>query len=194
MQVGKSFVLQSTVILGPGARTKEHSPSKPAPEANQPPSDGSTSGTGGLTFNERVLMALLSQQEVDSGPVNDGANAVGQGHLAVPPVLGIGQPLHSTAFMSSAGQLSTADVEGKSASSLAQGLVATFGSNGQLSKGEVEKAILMGATANQDVISQIAHAIDKNWNALSGGSSSMTTEQLSGVIGKYLLSGTKEAS
>jgi hypothetical protein len=99
------------------------------------------------------------------------------------------------AIVSSAGQLTPADLQGHTATSLAGDLVSMFGSNGSLSESQVNQVFMSGATAPASVLQDITLGIDADWNVLSGGSTTtMSATRLAAAIQQYLSVGNVSSS
>lgn len=99
-------------------------------------------------------------------------------------------PGPATDIYSSAGNLASDEIKGQSATSLANDLVGTFGSNGSLSQSDVSQALGISPTAPPLMLKVISN----NWNSLAGGPQSMATAQLSAAIQKYVLGGAAVGS
>lgn len=79
------------------------------------------------------------------------------------------------------------EVYSRDAEALAFDLVRSIGSDGALSRAEVEEAMgLKEATCDAQDLRVIRAAIESNWNMLSGGSDTMTARGLSEAISRYL--------
>jgi len=76
---------------------------------------------------------------------------------------------------------------GRDAEALAFDLVRSIGSDGAVSRAEVEDAMgLNEATCGAQDLRAVRAAIENNWNMLSGGSETMTARGLSEAISRYL--------
>ncbi|MBB6305058.1 hypothetical protein [Rhizobium leucaenae] len=148
-------------------------------------------GTNPVQFNTQLLVALLNAQEGKSNSsLGVGNISTGQAHQFLASRLDTSQ-LGSSAIASSAGDLDSSSLEGKSAAGLADGLVKTFGSNGSLDLAEVEQALgLDSSTVGANTLAKIKDVISEHWNSAFGVREAISSAQLSAVIGKYLGAGS----
>jgi hypothetical protein len=187
MQISNSY--QSAVYApsySVGAAGQDASPAQSAGQASSQPANSSPSTLsptlGSTQFDTQLLTALLGVQQGDAAGSSLDLKPLEL--LGYNPSAG---PISNIA--TSDGVLDPSEIQGQSATSLADDLVSAFGSNGGVSESQINQAYLTGATAPSQVVDGVKKVIDSDWSLLSGGSDTISAADLSSDIQKYLLDG-----
>jgi hypothetical protein len=179
MQIPSSAWVSATTPVAPQSRPSAQS-ARQAGAAQGASISPSSLAPSSQQFDSQLLVALLNTQEDQGGNATDRADTAKALSLLGPQAQSAGN------IASSDGALAPADIQGQSATTLSNDLVTAFGSSGSLSESDIDGALEAGATVPPTVLQDFAASLDSNWTALSGGSESMTAEQLSAAIAKNL--------
>ena len=183
-----SYYYGSVAAAGASSSSSSSNSANVAQTTSTEQSATAPTAANSVQLDTQTLVALLNAQEGSFGATQ--SSFVPSSPADIPPAEFINPataPTGSFGIVSSAGALTSSEMQGQSASSLANDLVDTFGSDGTISLSDVDGALgLNDSTDPPEVIQQMRSEMASAWNSLSGGASTMSADQLASAIGGLL--------